>query len=440
MQGNTYRLIARSRGWRAHARRLVVLVALVSPLCWLPQPARASDHADPIDLWGNKPREPRITDLFVFPVDADGAVVEPYVRPDGDSLASPDLAPRPELSPAQRAQIRSLVFVLCFRPQLPASASTPGATVDVEPYTYRIHMDLERTVAFDDAQMRLRYGGAVVRPEDIRPTVTIELRLRNEIQADGTLLVEPTYLGNALTDTDRIQVWAGVRDDPFIFPMFFKSNVLAVVLEIPITSFPSGQRDWIVWATSSRGNRQIDTVGRSSRTQNPRFDPLNTLPPSEHVAEIEHDEQHPSLMRDLFLRANIQSLFAFRQWDNVPDVMLFSSRFPPGFPNGRLLTDDVAAQLAQFGDTALLDLSYLAGDFPRKTTNDKPFLARFPYLAEPWTDPAAPKPFQFATLNKLKLIAAGLVLLVVFALAVWQVVRLVRSWLGLTRSSRPKLL
>ncbi|WP_410965940.1 DUF4331 family protein, partial [Salmonella sp. SAL4438] len=77
--------------------------------------------------------------------------------------------------------------------------------------------------------------------------------------------------------------------------------------------------------------------------------------------------------------------------------------FPVGFPNGRYLSDDVAALLAQHGDTLLFELSHQHpnGGWPRRTTNVKPFLkttedkpmdAEFPYLAEPWPDkmPAPP--------------------------------------------------
>ena len=124
------------------------------------------------------------------------------------------------------------------------------------------------------------------------------------------------------------------------------------------------------------------------RTQNPRFELLNTLNPSKHVEAIKSEHESPSLMRDLLLRVGLESLFAYREWDFVPDVMIYTNRYPVGFPNGRLLRDDVAAILAQHGDTLLLELSHHNAQWPRRTANDKEFLDKFPYLAEPWPDRA----------------------------------------------------
>ena len=177
-----------------------------------------------------------------------------------------------------------------------------------------------------------------------------------------------------------------------------------MVMTIPVSAFPDGQKDWLLWGTSSKGNRQIDHVGRSLRTQNPRFEMLNTLPPRQHKAAIDEEHEHPSLLRDIALRFNMQSLFAYRTWDHVPDVMVYTTRFGVGFPNGRLLTDDVAALLAQHGDTLLLELSHHTGGWPRRTTNDKDFLAKFPYLAAPWDDKPAEPPLGLQPESWFKLI------------------------------------
>ncbi len=74
------------------------------------------------------------------------------------------------------------------------------------------------------------------------------------------------------------------------------------------------------------------------------------------------------------------------------DVMIFTTRFPPGYPNGRMLTDDVNAITCTTGDCLLQELSFIEGDWPRATVNDKPFLADGPYLAEPWLDRPPPPP------------------------------------------------
>ncbi len=72
--------------------------------------------------------------------------------------------------------------------------------------------------------------------------------------------------------------------------------------------------------------------------------------------------------------------------------MIFTTRFPPGYPNGRMLTDDVNAITCTTGDCLLQELSFIEGDWPRATVNDKPFLADGPYLAEPWLDRPPPPP------------------------------------------------
>ncbi len=367
---------------------------------------------------------------------------------DGISLATPDLRPRPALTDADRSRIRGFVVILCVR-----RALTETGSLRLEPYTYRIHMDLHSTLSFEDtaddkpkpaapptggggytpaagtdaqvarrptgAEARARYGGSIVNPAGISDDVVIEFTLKN----DATIReISTRGLKNAQEirregkfDPDQICAWAGVRDDPFIFPAFFGTNVVAMVMTIPASAFPEGQQDWLLWGTSSKGTRQIDHVGRSLRTQNPRFELLNTLPPREHKAAIMEEHEHPSLLRDIALRFNGQSIFAYRKWDFVPDVMVYTTRFGVGFPNGRLLTDDVAALLAQHGDTLLLELSHHNGGWPRKTTNDKEFLASFPYLAEPWPDkPELPPPaLTSESWYKLIAIAVGALLLLV---------------------------
>jgi len=143
-------------------------------------------------------------------------------------------------------------------------------------------------------------------------------------------------------------------------------------------------------------------------------------------------------MRDLFLRAGLESLFAFREWDFVPDVMIYTSRFPVGFPNGRLLTDDVAAILAQHGDTLLLELSHHNASWPRETKNDKTFLKEFPYLAEPWPEREPPERHHLSWKNTLILWALGLLALLILVLAAIQVYQIVRRWFGIRR--RPNYL
>src|SRR5690606_8261260 len=119
--------------------------------------------------------------------------------------------------------------------------------------------------------------------------------------------------------------------------------------------------------------------------------------------------------------------FRFRAFDFHPDVMIFSRRFPAGYPNGRVLEDDVAKLACEQGDCQLYELSFTKPVSPaseehsqyvggRPTANDKPFRDRFPYLADPWTHthPAPPPRLTTRTwvvLSLLGLILVGVVLL-----------------------------
>jgi hypothetical protein len=260
---------------------------------------------------------------------------------------------------------------------------------NLAPFEYAVHMDLTSPVAFEDPADRARYGGTIVVPEKLHPDITIAIHLN-----DDTTLKDISFRG--LKDTDRIRHFTGVRDDPFVFPRFFKKNVISMVMSIPKSAFPPGQQDFILWGTTYKDGKQVDHVGRSNRTQLVRFDALNTLPPNEHVKEI---MKLMTFWDDTYTFFNgfkewwsksiaglIQYTIKIRKYDLAPDVMIYSSRFPPGFPNGRMLPDDVAAQTCATGDCILQELSFVEGGWPRQTVNDKPFLEEWPYIAEQWPD------------------------------------------------------
>ena len=190
----------------------------------------------------------------------------------------------------------------------------------------------------------------------------------------------------------EINVQAGVFDDPFIFPRFFRSNVVGIVASIPLSRLhrPGGQsvrgHPILLWATTHRPDGKVaDHVGRSLRTQLPRFGYLNELHPSKHVAEIMRVHDQPDLMEN-GLATFLSPLEAHRHYDNAPDVMIYNLAEPAKFPNGRWLADDVSQTLAEAGETLLFELSYAESkQVPRATTNDKEFRATFPYLAPRWT-------------------------------------------------------
>jgi hypothetical protein len=411
---------ARMKLRRHHVRTAIALVALLlaAPVV----PVNASDHADPVDILNRQRLEGGITDLFVFP------------RTD-------------------ERGVRRMEVILCVR-----RALRDASTLRLTPYTYTVNFDLRSTLTFDDEQQLKRYGGTVVRPQDISPTATISMRLDDKAGFAG----RPVFTGlrGDLADNTRIKVASGVFDDPFIFPTFFGTNIVGMIVSIPLDAFENPeQQNWIIWATSSRDGKQIDHVGRSLRTQNPRFDMLNTLPPSRHVAAIQYERDHPSFMRDILLRLGFQAPYAFRQWDFVPDVMIYSRRSPVGFPNGRLLTDDVAERLATYGDTLLKEISYITGSWPRAVKNDVDFRLRdqncaaaqgrgvaaeprpscdqsvpenleFPYLGARWPEKMERPPVMLSEASQMKLWAIA-----VGATALW----LLSSWVFAIVYHRRKL-
>ncbi|MCF8475495.1 MAG: DUF4331 domain-containing protein [Pseudolabrys sp.] len=323
----------------------VVAVVIFMLAALAPPPARASDHADPLNL--SDPNA-NITGLFVYPEDDR--------------------------------------YILIFNVRRSLTDAKP---YDLARYEYVVNIDLTTPVAFDNAEDRARYGGTIDIPEKLHPDVTIRIQLQ-----DDTSLKSIAYSG--LKQTDQIRTYTGVRDDPFIFPRFFKTNVISMAMSIPKTAFPQDQQDFILWGVTYKNGKVFDRVGRSIRSQLPRFGVLNLVAPKDQVRVLMKTKKFLDTTYN-FLNGNkewwsqaiaglLQFTFQIRKYDLMPDVMIYTTRFAPGFPNGRLLTDDVSAQLCATGDCLLQEISFIEGGWPRATTNDKNFLTGWPYLAAPWPD------------------------------------------------------
>lgn len=335
-----------------HSVRVATALALL--LCASVVPA--SDHADPAIL-PPPTQDAGLTGLFAFPVDD------------------------------------RLVVVLNIHRGL-----LSGPPYEVEDYEYAIHFDLHSRVVFDRLEDRARYGGTVLQPAGISADASIRFRMNNDL---SLVPGYPAYEGRVFADADAYPVYVGVRDDPFIFPRFFKKNVISMVVSIPFADF-GDQQDWLLWGTTTTRDdgEQVDHVGRSNRTQLGRLDFLNTLPPNEHVPALEkrlHSGQkvQRALMHWMthlpFLAAApgaFEYVLQIREYDVAPDVMFFSTRFPAGYPNGRRLEDDVAGLTCAQGDCVLQELAFIEGHWPRVTVNDRPFSDSFPYLGEPWPEAA----------------------------------------------------
>jgi hypothetical protein len=369
--------------------RVLWAALFVSTAALLPDIGRASDHADPLWLAEDE-QEANITGLFFFP--------------DGDRwIAILDVR-------------RSLVGPPPY---------------NLEPFEYNIHFDFHTKLRFDNAEDTARYGGSIDTPDGIAPDATIRIRLGNDVSVK-----EQSFKG--LANAQDIEVYTGVRDDPFIFPRFFDVNVITMAFSIPKSSFPAQAESWLLWATSNRaeGGEQIDHVGRSNRTQLGRFDILNTIPPSRHVAEIrEKGESRAEVQKFLsnwappLANLNQLSGFFIRHYDAVPDVMLFTTSRSAGFPNGRRLEDDVALLTCAQGDCPLQENAFIdTTQWPRSTVNDRPFSNEFPYLAEPW--PYKPQPAGATGPYVIRFLMRPIVWIVIGALALFLIARGVIRWFG----------
>src|SRR6266542_3643748 len=420
---------------------------LVLAFFLLPLSLRASDHADPIHLPqgfeifdDGKPNAAataraagNTTDLFVFPVGADGKLINFPDKEGPPFTPFEQNKPPVYLETTDVAQIKALAVVFCVRPGL-----RKAPPLDLSQYTYFIHMDLHSRVVFDPASSEFaRHGGSIPEPEKISPDVTIEIQLNNDTTVKKQTITSPSnIIYNAKTlnleeiakSPNDIQLYTGYQGNPFLFPKFFGTNIVSMVLMIPVSCFPDGQRDWLFWgATVGKNGKQFDHVGRSLRTQNPRFDLLNTYPPKDHVKVLKDEEKNPSLMRNLFVKFGFDSFFAYRPWDYTPAVMIYTNRFNVGYPNGRRLEDDVAALLARYGDTLLYELSYTSAKFPRDTKiPGERFHTEFPYLVAPLPDSPVPAGPFLSTRNKVIVgaIVVSLLVLVLFAAGgFWAVIK-----------------
>ncbi len=268
----------------------------------------------------------------------------------------------------------------------------------------------------DESAQRL-YGGIIGNPNAIAEEAVLDFQLTfspdgenseaslADARFDGipgkvNMVSEARRSRDGMRDVSAAKLWKpgainvqiGIFDDPFIFPRFFRSNVVGLVTSIPLKNIrrPDGTAasggPILIWATThGPDGKQSDHVGRSLRSQLPRFGYLNGLHPSQHVAAITRMHASPTLFENV-LTTFLAPLEAHRHYDGAPDVMIYDLRKPAKFPNGRWLEDDVVKILADAGETLLLELSYSESrQFPRAETNDKPFRKDFPYLAPRWT-------------------------------------------------------
>jgi hypothetical protein len=222
-------------------------------------------------------------------------------------------------------------------------------------------VDTHSSVDFSNASDMATYGGTITDPAGIAPDVSFTLTF----DANGV----PTLQADGLNDADHsledVAAFVGLRDDPFIRTPRRGRNVLSLVLDMPLHLIAHGAAPTIlVWAVAQvpgETHQIADRAGRALRSMLPQFAAFNQY-------------------------INPASDFTVLDFAN-PDVVICNTLQPAVYPNCRGLTDDVvhsvcpAGVLANNGPNGTQDnCTHPIGD----TTNDKPFLSTFPYLAPPW--------------------------------------------------------
>ncbi|MFQ5700860.1 MAG: hypothetical protein ACE5HU_03345 [Acidobacteriota bacterium] len=293
-----------SNGSGNRAARVIALAACVLPGV-VPTGVLASDHGDTALLRSLQRHDARITDLFAF------------------------------------IRSENLVLAVCLDPTVPE-----GATEYVFPpdLTLRISIDTHSEVRFDDPDDVAVLGGTVAEPGRIAADVEFEFRFGRRHRPDLKVRGLPGRVKK------EIDLFIGLRDDPFIRGPRIGRNVAALVLQLPAAEMVEAHGTILVWATSKipevHGS-QVDLAGRGLRNQFPENEAMNLLSPRDHLDKL----------------------------GVMPDVLIFDTSHSASFPNGRDLADDVVDLVG--------DPRPLANDAPFPSTNDVPFLDDFPYLAPP---------------------------------------------------------
>jgi hypothetical protein len=245
----------------------------------------------------------------------------------------------------------NLVLALCTNPMIPPTVTSYTFPRDL---TLTFHIDTHSAVRFNDADDMITYGGTIAHPAGVRPNITIEVNFKVPIRPPG-YPVTPQVKARGLRGPGRddIEVFAGLRDDPFIRWPRRGRNVAAVVLELPLSAVRARPRPMLIWATThvpEVGGPMAEHGGRALRSM--FVEPSNTMTPAEHWTTL----------------------------GMVPDVIIYDPRIDAIFPNGRAPSDDVVDMVV---DIPTPDGTLPGEDPGYPTENDVPFLDEFPYLAPP---------------------------------------------------------
>lgn len=236
-----------------------------------------------------------------------------------------------------------LVVALCVDPTIPNSVTQYAFQTDA---IFEINIDSSSTISYDDPAAVGRYGGTVLDPGKIKADIAFRFTFE---KGTPRLRVRGIKNGEAVTE-----FFAGLRDDPFIRGPREGRNVAALVIKVPLEQVLGSKPDLLVWAYSrvpEMDKPEADHGGMALRSMFPENMPMNEMQPRHHA----------------------------KRMGSPPDVIILNTFLPVGFPNGRLLEDDVVDLVG--------DMRVLGNDHPFPTVNDLPFLVEFPYLSPPHPAP-----------------------------------------------------
>lgn len=300
----------------------------------------AADHGDTPNLIGIPRHDARISDLFVF------------------------------------THEDNLVLVLGTFPNLPGMSYQFPADL-----TLRFHIDNHSKVSFDNQVDNAHFGGTIVRPRNIGADIVLEFTFDD--------MGAPILNASGLSDSQAqdIEIFAGMRDDPFIRGPQIGRNVAALVVEFPLAYALGGGGADSHSGACSRGAQKQGRCDDQSSDDVILVWATSKVPditgPQADLAALALRSQCGQMIcnavdgPDLNLRNQTPPQKYARVLGLRPDVVIFDTTRPAGFPNGRVLTDDVVDIVAPFGQ------NILGNDFPCPSANDVPFLNDFPYLAPP---------------------------------------------------------
>lgn len=243
---------------------------------------------------------------------------------------------------------QDLVLSVCTNSAIPRSATSYVFPSDV---TFDLHLDVTSAVSPEDPN---GYGGTILDPDHVHDDVLFRIRFR----PDGSVDLRRFRRGAIARDPQIVNLFAGLRDDPFIRAPRAGRNSACIVLETPLSSILRSQSTILVWATSKVDDFDgpfQDLAGEPLRAMFPEQTALNSMPMSQQMKKA----------------------------GAMPAPIIFDTARPAAFPNGRALTDDVVDLMCSLAG----ECRVLSTENPSPTANDVPFLDTFPYLAPPHPAP-----------------------------------------------------